>query len=117
MTNREKAWLLLSDLYVDTEYTEAQLVRLAKALAVLGFSLRELTYILKKEVGPVAGSWMCRPGTIGPWPAFDEEDLKKGIIENLKRPWYKKQRRCLLGILATWKRWSTVKSNLRKHQP
>jgi hypothetical protein len=114
MTNREKAWFLLSDLYVDTEYTEDQLVRLAKALAVLGFSLRELTYILKNEVGPVAGSWMCYPGTIGPWPAFDEEDLKNGIIENLKRPWYRKQRRCLLAILATRKNWITVKSNLRK---
>jgi len=116
LTEREKAWVLLSDLFVDTTYTENELARIASALGALKFSVEEFSYILKKEVSPVAGRWMCRPGAIGPWPMFDWEDIKTKIHENLRREWYKKQRRCLIAMIATWRSWKTVKSYIRKQR-
>lgn len=113
---REQAWHLLSDLFVDTTYTDDDLMRLATALSALGLSSSELSYILRKEVGPIAGRWMCYPGAIGPWPMFEEGELALRINDNLRKPWYKRRRRCLLAIISTWRSWRTLKSFLREHE-
>jgi hypothetical protein len=114
MRDREKAWGLLSDLYVDTTYSEAEIVRLAEAIKSLNYSISELEHMFKNEVGPVAGRWMCR-GMLGPWPIFDLESLTEEIIENMNRPWYKRKRRCLGAILGTRRDWKVLTAYLQKN--
>lgn len=114
MRDREKAWGLLSDLYADATYSEVEMTRLSEALKQLNYSLSELRYMFKTEVGPVAGRWMCRPGTVGPWPAFDQESLTKNIVENLSRPWYKRRRRCLGAVLVARRNWDAMESCYRR---
>ena len=86
---REKVWVLLSDLFVDTENTEQDLRAIGRVLKTTGFSVAEVELILRKEVAPVCGQWMVNPGAIGPWPLFDEEDLKQGIRNHLGKPWWR----------------------------
>jgi hypothetical protein len=87
---REAVWLLLSDLFVDTEHTDQHLYAIGQSLKKTGFSVDEVETILHREVAPVCGRWMLYPGAIGPWPMFDEEDLKHRIKERLSKPWYKR---------------------------
>lgn len=85
---KQKVWLMLSELFVDTQHTEDDLRRLGKALNGTGYSVKEIERIFKTEVSPVCGKWMCSPGAIGPWPMFDEEDLNDRIQKYLQQPWY-----------------------------
>ena len=86
---KEKVWLLLSDLFVDTDLPERELREIGAALKRTGFSADEVEKMLRKEVAPVCARWMRYPGAIGPWPAFDPEELKLRIRTYLNRPWYR----------------------------
>lgn len=86
--SKEKVWLLLSDLFVDTEHSDRELREIGVALKGTGFSADDVETILRKEVAPVCGAWMRYP-TVGPWPMFDPDDLKQRIRAHLNRPWYK----------------------------
>lgn len=55
---REAVWVLLSDLFVDSENTERDLRAIGQALKKTGFSVGEVKLILRKEVAPVCGKWM-----------------------------------------------------------
>lgn len=85
---REAVWLVLSELFVDTEHTQKNLYAIGSLLQETGFSIDEIATILYREVAPVCGRWMLYPGAIGPWPAFEEQDLKKRIQAHLQKPWY-----------------------------
>ena len=87
--SRERVWVLLSELFVDTEHTPEDLLAIAGSLQGTGFSVDEVETILRREVAPVCGRWMLWPGAIGPWPMFDEQELKERIKERLRKPWYK----------------------------
>ena len=87
MNINEKIWILLSDLFIDTERSVDELIMLGKSLKSTGISANEIERILKYEVAPVCGSWMRYP-TIGPWPMFDEKDLLLRIKKHIERPWY-----------------------------
>lgn len=87
--SREAVWILLSRLFVDTENIDQDLLVIGRSLKKTGFSVNEVETILRREVAPVCGQWMLYPGAIGPWPMFDEADLKKKIKERLSKPWYK----------------------------
>ena len=86
---REAVWLLLSDLFVDTDHTTQELCAIGQSLKKTGFSVEEVEAILRREVAPVCGRWMLYPGAIGPWPGFDEEDLKQRINAEMSKPWHK----------------------------
>ena len=98
---REKIWLLLSDLFVDREHQGYELRAIGCALRETGVSLTETERILRTEVAPVCGEWMICPGAIGPWPTFDEVDLKGHIEDYIQTPWYR--RRPLLAPLSWWR--------------
>jgi hypothetical protein len=105
---REVVWVLLSELFVDTEHTERDLRAIGQALKKTGFSVGEVKLILRKEVAPVCGKWMFYPGAIGPWPLFDEEALKQKIKERIGKPWYRPPLMvvglwCLLGVRREWR--------------
>jgi|SRR5690348_12900356 hypothetical protein len=85
---KEKVWVLLSDLFVDTVHTERELTAIGAALKGTGCSADDVEKILRKEVAPVCGRWMRYP-TIGPWPMWDPEDVKQRVRAYLNRPWYK----------------------------
>ena len=82
---REAAWVLLSDLFVDTEHSPEFLRSLGFALEGTGFTADEIESILKTEVAPVCGRWMRWP-SIGPWPAFDPDWVKRTIANYRRRP-------------------------------
>jgi hypothetical protein len=84
---RERAWELLSELFVDTEHDEAALLALGRNLADTKFGATTLEIILREEVAPIAGAWMRWP-TVGPWPGFDTSALNAKIRAYIERPWY-----------------------------
>jgi hypothetical protein len=86
---RESVWLLLSELFVDTQHTQQDLLDIGRSLRETGFSVDEVETILRREVAPVCGRWMTYPGAVGPWPMFDAQDLKTRIEDNLRKPWYR----------------------------
>jgi len=84
---REEIWHALSELFVDTEHSTAELEALGRRLRTLGSDTTTLETILREEVAPVAGSWMRWP-TVGPWPGFDREHLAAKIRAHIARPWF-----------------------------
>lgn len=97
---RERIWVLLSELFVDTELKAEDLQALGQSLREVGEPPSEVERVLRSEVAPVCGRWMLFAAPVGPWPGFDEADLKKQIEAYLQAPWY----RCrpMLAPLAWW---------------
>jgi hypothetical protein len=84
---RDEAWHALSELFVDTEHSTAELEALGRRLRSLGIHAATLENILREEVAPVAGLWMRWP-TVGPWPSFDRDHLAMKIRAHIARPWF-----------------------------
>jgi hypothetical protein len=112
---REAVWILLSELFVDTELAKEDLHAIGTSLQETGFSVDEIEAILRREVAPVCGQWMTYPGTIGPWPMFDAQELKTRIGKHLCKPWYKPPFFSTgLMLMPGLKRdWATVRSSMR----
>ena len=115
--SREAVWVLLSELFVDTERTKEDLVDLGESLQRTGFSVHEVETILLREVAPVCGGWMLHPGAIGPWPMFEEQELRQRIQARLHKPWYKPPLfhtglMCMPGVRREW---GIVRNALRSH--
>jgi hypothetical protein len=76
--NREKAWLLLADLFfLDTEPTEDDYQATAARLVEMGLGRKEAGEILLNEVAPIAGAnlgYLLWPVN-GVWDGFDAEHL------------------------------------------
>jgi len=110
MTTREKIWIILSDLFIDTELTPAELNAIGLALRDTGESCERIEQILREEVAPVCGQWMLYP-TVGPWPKFDEVDLIGKITKYISRPWYRFPilKLGLFGLRQVREDWSHVK--------
>ena len=117
MKSHEKIWILLSDLFVDTERSVDELIMLGKALKATGCPVEEIEKILKYEVAPVCGTWMRYP-TIGPWPMFDEKDLVLRIHKHIGRPWYRPSliKNGLWGLSHVKKEWETVKATINNNE-
>ncbi|MDB5897070.1 MAG: hypothetical protein JWP22_1441 [Ramlibacter sp.] len=114
-TSRQAVWILLSELFVDTEHTKDDLRILARSLQETGFPLHEIETILCREVAPVCGRWMLYPGAIGPWPAFQEQELRERIDARLHKPWYKPPffHTGLWGMPGVRREWTIVRNALR----
>ena len=111
-TRRRTAWELLSRLFLDTDYTDAELDALAADLARTGFSTPELEDILFDEVYPACARNLSNP--IGDWSHYDPAWLESEITgrpirrtTGLRRAW----RRCRLCTLrGHW--WAHVRNAL-----
>jgi hypothetical protein len=114
-TPREAVWVLLSELFVDTEHTEQDLHVLGRSLQETGYSVEETEAILRREVAPVCGRWMRSPGAIGPWPMFDAQELKERIQARLHKPWYKPPlfHAGLLLMPGVEREWQVVRNAMR----
>jgi hypothetical protein len=112
---RAAVWVLLSELFVDTEHSDEDLQALGRALQKTGFSVDEVGAMLRREVAPVCGRWMLYPGAIGPWPLFDEQALRAGIEERLRKPWYQPPlfRTGLLLMPGVRRNWGIVRNAMR----
>jgi hypothetical protein len=66
---------ILSELFVDTELDELDLISVAESLATTGLSPCEIQRIYEDDVSP-ACFWI---GSVGPWPSIDLDALMQRI--------------------------------------
>lgn len=99
---RRTAWELLSRLFLDTDYTNAELDALATDLSRTNYSLSELEDILFDEVYPVCAPNLSNP--IGDWshydPAWLESEITRRPIRRttaLRRAWRRRRLRVCRG--------------------
>ncbi|AWN22992.1 hypothetical protein DKM44_06905 [Deinococcus irradiatisoli] len=75
---RRRAWLALSELFLDSELESADVRRLAQQLRASGFTLTELEHLLSAEVAPVLGGNLL--SVAGVWNGFDPDWLEGQIL-------------------------------------
>jgi hypothetical protein len=86
LDSRRKAWLYLSDLWLDTEIDKRFL---ASALAKLSYSVEELDEICTLEVAPQL--YLNLESIAGEWAGFDQEWLEHRITRCLSsKDWREK---------------------------
>ncbi|MCE9638512.1 MAG: hypothetical protein K8T90_22655 [Planctomycetes bacterium] len=79
---RRPVWVALSELWLDTELTTADLERIARVLADSGLSIAELRQVYLVEVAPVVAPNLL--SVAGEWAGFNEEWLCSRIVRNLR---------------------------------
>lgn len=82
LTPREEVWVVLSDLFLDTDMSN-RLDYPARKLAASPFDLDELEQILLEDVYPVCG-WNLY-ATAGAWTGFDPQELIACIKSRTER--------------------------------
>lgn len=82
LVERKRAWNLLSDLFLDSDFAEQCYKSIGAQLAKTSFAVSELEYILKYEVAPVVGGNLLSPAGI--WDGFDQEWLETEIQKHIK---------------------------------
>jgi hypothetical protein len=115
---RRPLWMALSELWLDTELSDADLERIARTMADSGLTIEELRQVYLVEVAPVASANLLT--VAGEWEGFDEEWLCSGIVRNLReRPrrtrfwtWFPLTRRLML--FATEEHWKTLVELVRR---
>ena len=106
---RRPLWVALSELWLDTELSIADLERIARVMADSGLAVGELREVYLVEVAPAVSANLLT--TAGVWAGFDEEWLCSRIIANLRdRPrltrfwsWFPLTRRAM--TYATEEQW------------
>ena len=83
LTIRKPLWLALSDLFLDTELQEYDLVFIARSMHESGYTLDEINDILMLEVFPVCIANLH--SVAGEWIGFDETWVVDTIL-TAKRP-------------------------------
>ena len=83
LKTRKPLWVVLSDLFLDTELEEKDIAFIAKTLHKSIYSLNEIDDILMLEVFPVCIANL--QSVAGAWTGFDENQLVDAIIA-AKRP-------------------------------
>jgi hypothetical protein len=85
IAHRRPVWRVLSDLFLDTELQDHDLIRIAATLAESCYSLADVETILYREVYPVCiGNLSCMAGE---WAGFDNEWLAESILRRSGRSW------------------------------
>ncbi len=106
--SREDVWLLLSELWLDTQLDELGLRRIAEPLLSSGLSSAELQEIMLYEVAPVV--WLNHWSVAGVWDGFDPQWLFAGCRNNQRRGrWHRLKCRALrrpmtYACTAEWQR-------------
>lgn len=83
IVQRRPLWIALSELFLDTELTPADLTRIAQVMTDSGLSLRELREVYAREVAPVVSGNLCT--VAGVWSGFEEAWLVAQIVRHLRR--------------------------------
>lgn len=85
---RQSLWVVLSELYLDTELSDADFARIAVKIDKLGFDLVEAQLIDYYEVVPAVGTNLL--SSAGVWDGFDKEWLIGRCQKSLKarRGWF-----------------------------
>jgi hypothetical protein len=107
---RQRAWQVLSNLFLDTELDDAAIEAMARDLRATGFTPAELQHLYEHEVAPVCWrNLLVLPG--GEWAGFDEASLAQAIQQHLARAsrlpaWWRRARvRCHTAMTrADWQR-------------
>jgi hypothetical protein len=79
LERRRPVWSVLSELFLDTELVEVDLVRISAVLAESGYSVQQLEEILYRELHPVLHANLL--SVAGEWAGFDQQWLEKRIID------------------------------------
>ncbi len=109
---RRPVWVALSELWLDTELSTADLERIARVMADSGLTIDELRQIYLVEVAPAVSRNLLN--VAGEWAGFDEDWLCSQIVRNLRdRPrrtrfwsWFPLTRGPML--YATERHWTTL---------
>ncbi len=79
LNKRKPLWIALSNLFLDTELQDYDLIHIAETMRESDYSLDDINAILMLEVLPVCIGNMCvLPGGI--WTGFDKDELVKSIL-------------------------------------
>jgi hypothetical protein len=78
-TPHQQAWVILSDLFVDTEPDEADLRHMGQQLRALGLDPATALHILNHEVAPVFGVNLL--GVAGNWTGWRPADVVAAVSE------------------------------------
>jgi hypothetical protein len=78
LANRRPVWLVMSNLYLDTEQTAAMREADARRLAQSPYTTDDLRAILADEVHPACAANLLSPA--GEWAGFDEAWLEQRIL-------------------------------------
>jgi hypothetical protein len=115
---RRPLWTALSQLWLDTELSAADLERIARTMADSGLTIEELRQVYLVEVAPVVSPNLH--SVAGEWAGFDEAWLCDQIIRNLRdrprrtrfRAWFPLTRRAM--VYATEEDWKTLVELVRR---
>jgi len=80
--NRKPIWIVLSELYLDMELKESDIIYIAKVIKESPYRLEEVKRINKYEVFPVLYQNLMSPA--GQWTGFDESWLVESIQSSLE---------------------------------
>jgi hypothetical protein len=95
LTPRQQAWVILSDLFVDTEPDDAGLRHMGQELRALGLDPATAHHILNHEVAPVFGVNLL--SVAGNWTGWRPADVVAAVSEWL-------QKRDAPGLRGLWHR-------------
>lgn len=115
---RRPLWIVLSELWLDTELAEDDLLRIARVMAESDLSLDELRQVYLVEVAPVVSPNLW--AVAGVWNEFDQEWLCSKILENLRsrprlakfRAWFPITR--MMMLYATEHHWEKLVKLVRE---
>ena len=112
---RRPIWVVISDLFLDTELDEDQLREIARVLKSSGYTPEELDWIYWREVGPAVGGNAL--SMVGIWNGFDEESLVNAILAR-QRSWRRRFPSVTgyLGCRAVRNKWDRVKTLFKQQR-
>ncbi|MBB4806710.1 hypothetical protein HNP38_002006 [Chryseobacterium defluvii] len=79
LEERKRIWIVLSDLYLDTELGDSDFKYMALAIFKSPYTFEEAKEIDKYEIFPVLFSNLLSPA--GEWAGFNEKILTESIIQ------------------------------------
>ncbi|MGI0119726.1 DUF7079 family protein [Zooshikella sp. RANM57] len=104
------AWLVISDLFLDTELKSSDIKFIARRLAETPFSEEQLTAFYLYDIAPVCYINAFPPG--GEWGGFDEEWLVSSILNNRTKNQKLQRFKCKLFkrfyLMGTYEDWLKV---------
>lgn len=121
ISRRSRVWCALSELYLDTQLTDADLTAIARTIQSAGFTADEAETILKEEVAPVF--WTNHLQVAGEWQPFAPDQVEQLVQDRLERksrnPIFRMLREFWNGvrIRSVKHDWHRIKQELRREYP
>ncbi len=110
-------WLIMSELFLDTELSNAELNDIALQLSLSGYSIEQLVTIYQDEVMPVLYPNLI--SVAGIWQGFDKEELIDLLNKQTKKNqnqshWLKKLKRLFHRLRFRHHDWDNVLRQLEQ---